>query len=282
MSCATRMERSVLSGASQTRKKERPECNEKESMVVGQKALFEKGQNCLFLPFPPQADALSPTPRSYGGTDEALSTGPAVAGVPVAPPNYYASQKWAQTHNAAAPPARAAAQPTEQVPDTPAALARVAAGDMSRSFARMVAHAAASFEVHSGATPPARAPPTCFLLSHGETDGQAAMFTLPTRLAADAQESQMADALGLPSGALTVSDLRDGVLAFADEDAACAFADELLSDGHDGLALASVETASLFQLTSSAGAVVIWFPAQPSEAPPRPAELELVLRAHGW
>jgi hypothetical protein len=116
--------------------------------------------------------------------------------------------------------------------------------------------------------------PTCYLLAHpaDAEDGQAVMVTLPTRVAGVA--------LDFAPG-LEVAHMHDGVLAFASEQAAEAYADELAGDGTGDVSIMAVETAQLFELTSGSDACVIWFRLNASEAPPRPQELAMVLRAHG-
>ena len=162
------------------------------------------------------------------------------------------------------------------MPDSPAALARVASGNFANGLSRAVATAQAALTVYTPTTtasPPQQS--TCYLLAHPADveNGQAVMVTLPTRVAGQALHF---------APLLEVSHMHDGVLAFATEEAAAAYADEMAADGNDDVNIMAVETAQLFQLTAGSDACVIWFRLNASEAPPRPAELAMVLRAHGW
>ena len=162
------------------------------------------------------------------------------------------------------------------MPDTPAALAHVASGSLASGLSRAVATAQAALTVYTpntSASPPQQA--TCYLLAHppDAEDGQAVMVTLPTRVAGVAFDF---------APGLEVAHMHDGVLAFASEYAAAAYADDMAADGNDGVSVMAVDTPQLFELAAGSDACVIWFRHNASEAPPRPAELAMVLRAHGW
>ena len=227
-------------------------------------------------PLPP------PALRRYSGDGETLSTGPAVSGAPVAPAGYYASrgERHAPSQSQSPPAQRPSPPPGLAVPDTPAALARVATSSLASGLSRAVATAASALTVFTPTTntgaPPQHLPATCFLLAHApadDADGQAVMVTLPTRCAGHGLDFA-------PS--LEVAHLRDGVLAFPTHDAAAAYGDELAADGADDVNIMGVDTAQLFQLALDSDACIIWFRPNASEAPPRPPELAMVLRAHGW
>ena len=122
----------------------------------------------------------------------------------------------------------------------------------------------------------------------------------------------MASSLGLLGDVrLRVADMRDGVLAFANEEGAVrcdppppvsaallliyvcicvyphggararSYAQVLAEDGQV-VGVAQARTHELFAMTAPAHAVVVWFSADASEPPPRPAELAMLLRINAW
>jgi len=114
------------------------------------------------------------------------------------------------------------------------------------------------------------------------TVAASALFTLTTRMQQSAAEDELSKVLGRRrrNGAplVAVHHMAQGVVAFTSPEAAERFGERLDEDGHEGVALATLDSHALFRMTADNATVVV---VVADDADVSPGELEASLRARG-